>query len=64
MRAGTEVFGSIWATVHGPLTPEKEQTFTDCAKLVAARKKKVKMIGINFMTLACIGSGGVGFKRC
>src|SRR5471032_1783602 len=28
------------------------------------RKKKVKMIGIIFMTFACIGSGGVGFRRC
>src|SRR5690606_1755962 len=27
------------------------------------RKKKVKMIGISFITLACMGSGGVGFRR-
>ncbi|MOA50565.1 hypothetical protein D3C78_1735940 [compost metagenome] len=28
------------------------------------RKKKVKMIGISFITLACMGSGGVGLSIC
>lgn len=35
VRAGNEVCGSIWAAVQGPLTPEREQAFVDCAKLVA-----------------------------
>jgi DNA-binding PucR family transcriptional regulator len=35
IRAGNEVFGSIWAAVEGPLTPEREQAFIDCGKLVA-----------------------------
>ena len=28
------------------------------------RKKKVKIIGNNFITFACIGSGGVGLSFC
>jgi transposase-like protein len=35
VRAGNEVFGSIWAAVKGPLTPERERAFADSAKLVA-----------------------------
>lgn len=35
VRAGNEVFGSIWAAVKGPLTQEREQAFADSAKLVA-----------------------------
>lgn len=35
VRAGEEILGSIWAIVPEPLGPEREQTFTDIAKLVA-----------------------------
>ena len=35
VRAGTEVLGSIWAAVPGPLSPGRSQAFGDAANLVA-----------------------------
>lgn len=35
VRAGNEVFGSIWAAVKQPLTAERAQAFADSANLVA-----------------------------
>ncbi|WP_317987138.1 helix-turn-helix domain-containing protein [Streptomyces kanamyceticus] len=35
VRAGDEILGSIWAAVHGPLSPERGQALRDAAKLVA-----------------------------
>ncbi|GHA44904.1 PucR family transcriptional regulator [Streptomyces spiroverticillatus] len=35
VRAGDEILGSIWAAVHGPLSPERGQALRDAAKVVA-----------------------------
>ena len=35
VRAGDELLGSIWAVLPEQVTPEREQTFVDAAKLVA-----------------------------
>ena len=35
VRAGDELLGSIWAVLREEMTPEREQSFVDAAKLVA-----------------------------
>jgi len=35
VRAGDEMLGSIWAMVHGPLSPDRSRALYDSAKLVA-----------------------------
>src|SRR5205807_344859 len=35
VRAGDEVIGSVWATVKGPLTPEREAAFVEAAGFVS-----------------------------
>lgn len=35
VRAGDELLGSIWAVLPGSMSPEREQSFVDAAKLVA-----------------------------
>jgi hypothetical protein len=35
VRAGDEILGFVWAAVHAPLGPEREQSFIEIARLVA-----------------------------
>ena len=42
VRAGDEILGSIWAAVHGPLSPERAQALCDAAKLVALHMMRLR----------------------
>ena len=42
VRAGDEILGSIWAAVHGRLSPERTEALCDAAKLVALHLLRVR----------------------
>jgi DNA-binding PucR family transcriptional regulator len=42
VRAGDEVLGSIWAAVHGPLSPDRAQALCDAARLVALHMLRIR----------------------
>ncbi|PZS31035.1 MAG: PucR family transcriptional regulator [Pseudonocardiales bacterium] len=42
VRAGDEILGSIWAAVHQPLAPAREQAFRDAANIVALHMLRLR----------------------